>query len=104
MARQAADPGGVVAVFVREKNGVDAVKRLADPGQQLPEAAGRKTGIDEDAGLGRLQQGTIAVAAAAEDAEPHAHWVVPDAMSRTLCEARAFARKREVMPVLRAAD
>ena len=63
----------MIAVFVREKNGIDAIERFTDGGQQLLEPAGRKAGIDEHAGVSRLQEGAIALAAAAEDAEPHAH-------------------------------
>ena len=84
MARKAADPDGMVTVLVGEKDGIDAVERFTDGGEQPAQAAGRKPGVNQHAGVSGLEQGAIAFAAAAEDAEPHAHlgmmqWPAPTA-------------------------
>jgi hypothetical protein len=73
MARQPADSDGVVAVLMGKEDGVDAVEGFTYGCQQLSEPTGRKAGIDEHAGMFRLQQGAIAFTAAAKDAEPHVH-------------------------------
>ena len=72
-AGQPADAGGVIAMLVREENGIDVVERLAGGRQQLRNPAGRETGVDEHAGMRGLEQGAIALTAAAEDAKPQSH-------------------------------
>jgi hypothetical protein len=46
---QALDAGGVIAVFVGQKNRVDARERFAGGGEQLLKFSRGETGVDEDA-------------------------------------------------------
>ena len=71
--REPVDSGRVIAVFVGEKNRVDLGERFADAGEKLSQLADRKTGVDENAGLLRLQKGAIARTATAENAKPNRH-------------------------------
>ena len=63
----------MVGVFVRDQNGGEIFRRATDAGKALAYLAGRKTGVHEDAGFGRLDVGAIAGRAAAEDGEFDGH-------------------------------
>ena len=63
----------VVAVLVREENGVDPLQRFAHAGEQLPEFPRREPGVDQHARALGDQQGAVARAATAEDAKTHGH-------------------------------
>ncbi len=65
--------GGVVAVLVREENGVDAVPARARPGQHFAEPARGKARVDQHARVVGLEERGVAGAAAAQDAETQSH-------------------------------
>jgi len=70
---EAAEAGGMVAVFVGEKDRIDAAQRLPVRGEQFAQAAGGEAGVHEHArGVG-LEQRAIARAAASKDAKSHGH-------------------------------
>jgi hypothetical protein len=73
MFLQAVDGGGVIPVFVREKNGVDAFEGFAGVGEEGGEFAGGEAGIDEDARTFGHEQRGVARTAGTEDAEAHGH-------------------------------
>jgi hypothetical protein len=63
----------VVAVLVGDEDGVESVEGFPDAGEQFAQAAGGEAGVDEDARVVGLQEGGVAAAAGAENAEPHCH-------------------------------
>jgi hypothetical protein len=67
------DPGGMIAVFVGEKDRVDFLQCFAGFVKQLAEFALGEARIDQDAGAFGAQHGAIARAAAAEDFKAHSH-------------------------------
>ena len=73
VAGEAAERGGVVAVLVREEDGVDPVPAGARRGQQLAELARRETRVDEHAGVVGFEERGVAGAATAQDAETQGH-------------------------------
>jgi hypothetical protein len=70
---QAVDGGGVIAVFVRKKNGVDAFEGLAGGGEERGEFFDGEAGVDEDARTFGHEQRGVARAAGTENAEAHGH-------------------------------
>ena len=97
---QAVDAGGVIAVLVGEKDGVDALKRFAGIGEQGGELARREAGIDEDARTFGDEQRGVARAAGTEDAEAHGHIEGRDEARRG---GRAKLKRITVCPVERLA-
>jgi hypothetical protein len=70
---EAAQTGGMIAMFVGEEDRIDAAERLPMRGEQLAQTPGGKAGVHEHTrGIG-LEQGAIARAAAAENAKSHGH-------------------------------
>lgn len=99
------DAGGVVPVFVGEKNGVDGVEGGAGVVEELAEFAAGEAGIDENARAGGLQHGGIARAATAQDAETNRHAHEPtrgEGESRNKNAASALAGGRAARCEVRA--
>jgi hypothetical protein len=63
----------MVAVFVGQENRVDPLELLALALEELGQALGGEAGIEQHAGVVGPDQGRVACAAAAEDAEAHGH-------------------------------
>jgi hypothetical protein len=57
---QALDPGGMIAMFVREENGIDAIERFTDGREQRAQTARGETGVDEHAGVFRHEERGVA--------------------------------------------
>lgn len=70
---QALDAGGVVAVFMREKDGVDARKGFAGVEKEGGEFFRGEAGVDENARTFGDEQRGVARATGTEDAETHGH-------------------------------
>ena len=70
---QSLDAGGVIAVFVGQKNRVDAGERFAGGDEELFEFSGGEPGVDEDTRALGDEQGGVARAAGTEDGKTHGH-------------------------------
>ena len=70
---QPVDAGGMVAVLVREEDGVDPFQRFAERGEEHPEFPRGESRVDKHARALRHEQRRVARAAAAENAEAHRH-------------------------------
>ena len=73
MLLQRVNTRAVVAMLVRQEDGVDLLEACAGVVQELLQFPTGKTGIHEHAGASCLEEGGIARTTAAEDAEPDRH-------------------------------
>ncbi len=71
--RQAGEALDMVGMFVGDEDAREAFGRAADGEETLADLASAQAGIDEEAGLVRLEVGAIAAGTAAENGESHGH-------------------------------